>query len=256
MTGESLAVHFERYFSIGFAHSSELLEQAQRVRYDVYCREFHFEQEQNFPGGLEKDQYDEHSLHCLVTHRKTNLPAGCVRLVRIPRSNPELRLPLEDWCMHSLHHQIYHPDRFPRSSLAEISRLAVHTGFRRRRGEEETPVGSSLVIQDYGAATEELRVFPLISIALIAASASMIVLTQRQNLFIMIEAALAVLLRRMGLKFLQVGKTIDYHGRRTAHFITAEQVLQGMKGTLQDIFDGIHHRLEQESRTMLTDLSD
>jgi N-acyl amino acid synthase of PEP-CTERM/exosortase system len=251
-----LSAHFEKYFRVTFAYTPELLEQVWRVRYDVYCREFHFEREEDYLGGLERDDYDQYSLHCLLTHKVTSTPAGCVRLIKVPRKNPDLRLPLERFCGHSLCHKSLRPDQFPSTTVGEISRLAVHTMFRRRRGESASPLGSNLAALSTELIEAESRTFPLISIALIAASTSLMVLAQRLNIFIMAANWLVILLRRLGLDFVQVGDTIDYHGSRAAYFITADRVLQGMKGELREIYGYIHTNLEACARQAGIDLSD
>jgi N-acyl amino acid synthase of PEP-CTERM/exosortase system len=249
-----LSKHFESYFEIVLAHNPKLQEQIYRIRYDVYCREFQFEPEENYPHGREQDHYDQYSLHCLVRHRVSKAPAGCVRLIKIPQTDPALQLPLERFCGDSLHHDTLQPSLLRRSSICEISRLAVHTAFRRRHGESASPLGSRYENLTENATEEELRTFPLISIALIAASTSLMLLAERPNLFIMAENWLARLLRRVGLDFIQVGKVIDYHGPRAAYFITAEQMVNGMKGELREIYNFVHGSLTAEARHMDLDL--
>ncbi len=84
----------------------------------------------------------------------------------------------------------------------------------------------------------------------------MMVLTQRPNLFIMIEKGLAVLLRRLGLHFAQVGDTVDYHGPRAAYFISTDQILCGMKEGLQTLYDYVYNSLEVRALQFGVDLSD
>jgi N-acyl amino acid synthase of PEP-CTERM/exosortase system len=251
-----IGTHFANYFCVTFAHTPELLEKVWRVRYDVYCKEFRFEREQDHPGGLERDEYDRYSLHCLMIHKATGASAGCVRLVKVPRRNPEIRLPLESFCGHSLTHEALHPGQFPHNTLCEISRLAVHTAFRRRRGEGISPLGSSAATLDAELSEVEHRTFPFIGIALIAASASLAVIAQRPNVFVMIESWLAILLKRLGLKFVQVGNTIDYHGPRAPYFITLGQVLQEMRGRFREIYDCVHTNLETCVRQTGIDFGD
>lgn len=246
MTTIPLSTNFQTYFQVMLAYTPEQIELAQRIRYDVYCREFNFEKEENCPGGLEKDEYDQSSMHCLVVH-KSNTLAGCMRLVKIPKSDPGLLLPLEKFCSHSLRHETLHPSLQPRQTICEISRLAVHTAFRRRPGESASPLGSNRVMFSEQLTEEERRTFPLISIALIAASTALMVISDRPNLFIMVEGWLAALLKRVGLDFVQVGEEIDYHGPRAAYFIEVEQMLRGMKGDLRQIYDFVYSSLKADA---------
>ncbi|MGH8603862.1 MAG: hypothetical protein ACREXR_14150, partial [Gammaproteobacteria bacterium] len=70
-----LVTHFEQYFEILRADTPDLLEQAFRLRYQVYCQEGLLPgfDPLDYPDGLERDVYDyEHrSLHCLLRHRPT-----------------------------------------------------------------------------------------------------------------------------------------------------------------------------------------
>jgi N-acyl amino acid synthase of PEP-CTERM/exosortase system len=108
-------------------------------------------------------------------------------------------------------------------------------------------MGSSLVALYTEPSDAERRTFPLISIALIAASTSMAILVRRPNVFIIAEDWLAILLKRLGLDFVRVGDTVDYHGPRAAFFISAEQALRDMKGELREIYGHIHASLEAEA---------
>ena len=247
MTIIPLNTNFQTYFQVMLACTPEQIKLAQRIRYDVYCREFNFEKEENCPGGLEKDDYDQFSIHCLVIHKTNNTPAGCVRLVKVPKSNQGLLLPLEKFCGHSLRHETFHPSLQPRQTICEILRLAVHTAFRRRPGESASPLGANRIIFSEQLTEEERRTFPLISIALIAASTALMVISDRPNLFIMAESWLATLLRRVGLDFVQIGEEIDYHGPRAAYFITVKQMLSGMKGDLRQLYGFVYDSLKADA---------
>lgn len=241
-----LSMHFANYFRIVFAHTPELLKEVYRVRYDVYCSEFHYEHEEKFPTRLEQDAYDAFSLHCLVIHKASNRPAGCVRLIKVPQNNLKVTLPLEVVCGDSLRMSPVYPKQSPRTSLCEISRLAVHTAFRRRLGESESPLGSGPALLNAETSALERRTFPLISIALIAASTAFMVLSKRSHLFVMIEKWLCRLLRRLGLRFEQIGEFMDYHGLRAPYHLTAEQMLQNMRGELKAIYDLVYQSLADE----------
>ena len=148
MIAEDFGDHFSDYFDVRFAHTEELMRQIHRLRYDVYCREFGFEREEDCPGGLERDAYDDHAVHCLIVHRDSGMGAGCIRVVVPPESTPNFQLPMERFCGFSLTDPILHPARRPRTRVAEVSRLAVHTQFRRRAGESQSPIGRA---QDLGS---------------------------------------------------------------------------------------------------------
>jgi N-acyl amino acid synthase of PEP-CTERM/exosortase system len=243
MTILSVDSHFQSYFDVLFANTPELLEQVHRIRYDVYCREFHYEREEDCPGGLERDEYDEHSLHTLVVHKATNIGAGCVRMVQPPADDPGFLLPMELHCGHTLNHPERHPQRIPRHHLAEISRLAVHTSFRRRLGESESPFGALTHALDQ----QERRTFPMVSLALFAGATALLALSARQHMFVMMEPRLARRLQGLGFPFVPVGEPLDYHGLRAAYHVTVEECLESWGETMRHMYDFIHAALRERA---------
>jgi len=243
---KELLESFQQYFHIMLADTPALMEQVHRIRYEVFCQEFHFEREEDCPGGMEKDEYDAQSVHCLIIHRASQIPAGCVRLVKTLKDNPQAPLPIEKYCGASLYPSGLHPSRLPRESLFEISRLAVSGHFRRRQGESQSPLGN---VEGFRFGTEEYRLFPLISFALFIAIASIGMLTGGHDGFAMMEPWLAEHLGLVGFAFKQIGEPIDYHGKRVAFHHTVEQAfkLRHEVPLLGDVFDVIHPLMEAEA---------
>jgi N-acyl amino acid synthase of PEP-CTERM/exosortase system len=236
-----LSDHFQRYFDVFFANTSELLEHVYRIRYDVYCREFQYEREEDCPGGLEQDEYDqsEHSLHVLIIHKASQIGAGCVRMIRPPLDDPTFLMPMEKHCSHTLNHPDRHPSRIPRDRIAEISRLAVHTSFRKRLGEAESPYG---IVHEMDQ--EELRTFPAISLGLFAAATALLELHQRPHMFAMMEPRLARRLKGLDWPFVPIGEPMDYHGLRVAYHVTVEECRQSWKDGIRQLYDFIYETLK------------
>ena len=63
------------FFSVP-ASTESLLDQAYRLRYQVYCLERGFEDAHANPGGRERDKFDDHSVHRLLVHAETGLIVG------------------------------------------------------------------------------------------------------------------------------------------------------------------------------------
>lgn len=243
MNTPSLYDHFQNYFDILLANTPELLEQVYRIRYQVYCQEFHYEREEDCPGGLEQDDYDQQSQHILVRHKSTNTSAGCVRIILPPIDDPDFMLPLEQHCGHSLNHAIHHPRKVSRANLVEISRLAVHPSFRRRRDEFKSPTGATLPDD----ADSEHRTFPLISLVLVIGAMALTDLLQRQHWFVMMEPRLARLLRVSGFPFEQVGELMDYHGQRAAYHLTVADCLHSWNSQTLGMYHFIHEDLQKRA---------
>lgn len=236
----SIAENFQKYFLVEFANEKEMKDKVFRTRYRVYCEEFAYESLDNFPDGKESDSFDAFSLHCLITHKETGLPAGCVRLVP---AGPQTLLPFEEYCYDSLDHEYINGMNLDRNSVCEISRLAVDGAFRRRPHEEKDRFGYAHGLK---FEAEEQRIFPLIAVAAFLASTSLTVLTGKTNVFAMMEPFLPRLLKRSGIVFHRAGHDIDYHGIRAPYFITAQSALDNMKPELRELYDAIHARIGAE----------
>lgn len=236
----SLTESFERYFKVELALSEVQKRQVYGVRYRVYCEEFKYEAVDLFPEGLETDEFDNVSRHCLVVHRRTGMPAGCVRLVPALGSRLEKPLPLEKFCSPSLNFEQIDSLGLERSSVCEISRLAVDGAFRRRSGESLTRFGeiSSLQFSD-----QEQRSFSLIAVACFLAATAMTEMDKRTNVFAMMEPFLPRLMHRSGIDFQKIGKDMYYHGIRAPYFITTQSALDNMHPDLLELYIWIKNTL-------------
>ncbi|MCG5524438.1 PEP-CTERM/exosortase system-associated acyltransferase [Ectothiorhodospira haloalkaliphila] len=237
----SLVEHFKSFFQVLPADSVRLREQVFRIRYDVYCREFGYEKEEDCPGGMERDDYDDQSVHCLIVHRPSGQGAGCIRVV--PPSldgGTAAQIPMEQFCGHSLNHPELHPELLPRDNLAEVSRLAVHTQFRRRKGESESPIGIAIAET---ITEEQRRTFPLLGLALFCAGTCLMGAMQREHAFVMMERRLARMLQSSGFPFVQVGEPMEYHGPRAAYHVTVQAVLDSMRPDIRELHNFVHESL-------------
>jgi N-acyl amino acid synthase of PEP-CTERM/exosortase system len=99
------------------------LQEAYRLRFQVYCRECNFIKESDYPDGFETDGYDEFSAHFGAFDLQGRM-VGAVRLI-LP-SSP--RFPIEEHC------PPLEIDRnlISRQSCAEVSRLTISKLYRRR----------------------------------------------------------------------------------------------------------------------------
>ncbi len=143
----------------------------------------------------------------------------------------------------SLTRPTLHPAHMPRMGISEISRLAVRTTFRRRPGESRSPIGhlSSLEITD-----AERRTFPLLSLALFAAATVLTLLTQRKDVFVMVEPRLAMRLQSAGIPFIKVGNVLDYHGDRAPYYVHTDSALENMKEELRALYDFVYESLKAD----------
>jgi len=73
--------YYNSVFSSSIADTPEDRDESFRVRFQVYCIDNGFEDPANSPDGLERDSFDSHSIHSVLTHNATGKAIGTVRLV-------------------------------------------------------------------------------------------------------------------------------------------------------------------------------
>lgn len=239
----SLTESFERYFRVELAVSEAQKRQVFGIRYRVYCEEFKYEPTDHFPEQLEIDEYDQFSRHCLIVHRSTDTPAGCVRLVPALGECDVDPLPLEKYCRTSLDWGYIENLKLDRNTVCEISRLAVDGAFRRRTGESLTRFGQ---INGLTIDAQEQRSFSLIAVACFLAATALTVMDGRTNVFAMMEPFLPRLMHRSGIDFQRVGKDMDYHGIRAPYFITSQSALNNMHSDLACLYQWIQESLKTD----------
>ena len=232
---------FEQYFQVVPATTEELRDEVYKIRYAVYCEELHFENPAVFPDGREIDSYDYRSQHCLLLHKPTNTFAGCVRLIHSDPNNPTAPFPGEVACNGHLEPGILSSFNVNRQRVGEISRLAVLSCFRRRKGEQDVPVGD---VEEPTSNDRNRRHFPLIALGLYLSGAALGLLSGLDSVFVMMEPRLARRLRINGIEFRQVGDLIDYHGRRGPYQMTKEDLLNHIPLDILHLLNSIKDELE------------
>ena len=186
------------------------LKKVYRLRYKVYCEEWGFEKREDYPDGIEKDVYDDHSTHFAAVREGEFI--GTVRLIH----NSAEGLPIEK------HTRIDEDlSGLDRDKAVEISRLAVSKDFRRRArdgllyaGHVRNPLSPEL----FAGMPEgkERRRSDLVT----GLYKSMYVesrLTGLEHWFAVIARGLYLLLARYGVVFSQIGPEVDYHGKRAPY---------------------------------------
>jgi len=222
----SLFMEFARYFELSLALTPAEKEAVYAVRYRVYCEEFGYEPIEAFLDRQETDEFDDQSIHCLVMHKETGRPAGCVRLVFVEGDN---RLPMELHGGGAIDAEFMHRFDHKRDEICEISRLAVDGAFRRRRGEDATQFGAhdAFLFND-----EERRTFPLIAVALFLASAAVADIQARPHIFAIMEPFLPKMLGRIGVQFRRVGEDFQFRGVRAPYYANINDLVRDVTDDL------------------------
>ena len=244
VAGKNLVSQFIDQFDIMLALTPEQLKSVYRIRYDVYCQEFQYEPKESFPDGLEYDKYDEHSVHCLIVHQNTQLPAACIRLIMPPDYDLKRQLPFEMHCDSDLSTETADTPILLRSNIAEYSRNTVHTAFRKPQSACVTfPHCQSIATVN----DDERRCFSLLHIALLVSLPVLAELTGRIHNFGLMEPRIARLLRcAVGFNAQQVSQFVEHHGLRAAYHMTTDGMMNNLKTSFWELYDFINARLSTE----------
>lgn len=230
---QDLALAFQHRFQVVPADTAALREECFRIRHTVYCEEFAFEPVR--ADGRETDEWDAHSIHCLLQSTTTEEYLGCIRLVVPPSSAPNLPLPFEHACVSAIDRSLVDPRRLPRDSIAEVSRLAVVPQFRRRRGEKSSPAA----IAERAARATEHPAFPY---HLAGLYLGMLALARRHGidtLFMLVEPRLARQLAILGVRPQIIGNPVEHRGKRVPIKVCVPSVLDGLSFVMRPLFDAI-----------------
>ena len=238
---------FTHYFDLSLAVNRKQRALAYEIRYRVYCEEFGYEPTAVFRNHQEVDDFDCQSIHCLVTHRQSYMPAGCVRVVMVEGSD---KLPMEKHAEQSLDRSFIDSFSDRRETLCEISRLAVDCAFRRRRGEQNTRFGN---IDSTGFSVRERRSFPVISLALILGAGAVADVLNRKNCFAIMEPSLPNMLKRAGMKFSRVGEVFEFRGARAAYYGNMDELIGHAPSELRQYFNTVRERFSEELQTVRQD---
>lgn len=235
----SLFMDFAQYFELSLALTEAERAAVYHVRYRVYCEEFGYEPIESFLNGQETDEFDNQSVHCLVTHKASGRPAGCVRLVLVDNGD---QLPMEQHSGDAIDNSFMRRFAQKRGSICEISRLAVDGDFRRRRGEKATQFGAH---DSFHFGEEEQRTFPLIAVALFLASAAVADVLSRRHVFAIMEPFLPKILRRTGVEFDRVGEDFEFRGIRAPYYANLDDLVRNAPDELRLCYDVVKAQFDE-----------
>ncbi len=255
---------FDQYFSVIPADTEEKLEQCYRLRYEVYCKEgiLPGNKMEDYPDGLERDEYDQHAVHFLLLHKLKNYPIGTVRIILADPKKPEKKFPLERVAGDLLISDLLPYKKIPRTHLGEISRLIIAPEFRVRKGEHLKPYGVSDDFENsfqherrhrFGDSWQgpehrkdnPRRIFPHTVVGLFVAIIRMSVEHNLNYWYGAMEPVCARFLRSFGIEFKPITPIFDYHGLR-----------QGFIGHFPDILENIYRVNSQLWSLLMENISD
>ncbi|MEK7323579.1 MAG: PEP-CTERM/exosortase system-associated acyltransferase [Pseudomonadota bacterium] len=229
---DALADNFARFFDVKPVVTDEQLRLAMELRYQVYCLETGFEDINQHPGGMERDEFDSRAVHSLLIHRASGMIAGTVRLVLPEAANPHALFPIEKHCGDAVRRPVA---AALRGQVAEISRFCISKEFKRRMAESPSLWGSI-----DGVTEEDMsqrRLIPHITVGLFTAIVRMSAQHGIRYWYAVMEPSLLRLLTRFGIHFTLIGPAVEYHGARQPCFADADEVLTEMHRVVPPVWE-------------------
>jgi len=123
--------------------------------------------------------------------------------------------------------------------------LAVKSEFRRRKADQYQGSAQG-VISEVNYSETELRCFPFIAIGLYMAGATLAIDTGVNHVYVMMEPRLARSMKFVGIKFIQLGDAIDYHGLRAPYYINPNIFLENLSPGFKSLYLSIREDLNSQ----------
>jgi len=191
---------------VHLADTSALVEQAYRLRHQVYCLERGYEPSAN---GLETDDYDRHARHVVLCLRGCGTVIGTVRMILPQPHRPTCSFPMQAVCGPET------LDAVPFADAAEVSRFAV-SKERRSLSPAATSLSRLALVKGLVQLSHQAGVTHWCAV---------------------MERTLLRLLRSSGIHFKAVGPLVEYHGLRQPAFCELAGMLDRMRAEQPEIWD-------------------
>ncbi|SDO07447.1 N-acyl amino acid synthase, PEP-CTERM/exosortase system-associated [Rhodoferax sp. OV413] len=230
---------YKQYFEIAPALDQARINDVFFIRHDVYARELGFEPVRE--DQRETDKYDYRSLHCLVRSADGSRLAGCARLVLTDPQDQDSPLPFEVTCKNTLDRSIIDPAKQPRARIAEVSRLAVMSEFRRRKGEQQSE--AMISEQDFGDRNQPR--FPYLPVSLYMGAVIMAKRQGIETLFTLTEPRLAEHFAKLGVNIMPIGGPVEHRGQRLPSMLRVDEVYQGLRLLIRPLWHVINAQIDE-----------
>jgi N-acyl amino acid synthase of PEP-CTERM/exosortase system len=222
---------FHEYFEIVVADTPELLKEAFSLRYYIWCITERYFDASSYQDQLEKDEFDERSVHILLRHRSSDTFVGTARLILSNSKFKDSKLPIE---LHTHFYSEFTDFKPLRPYTAEISRLAIRNDFLKRK--EDLYFGNSInTMENFKRARG--RRFPHPMLALMVGLIQICAKLKIYYWFSAMTPALNRLLGFYGMQHDPIGPFVDYYGLRRPYYISLFDMLERMFIRHPDIWE-------------------
>ena len=200
------------------SRNDPLISEVYKLRYKVYCDEWGFEKPEDHPGGIEKDDFDQYSVHMVALTKDRKELIGTMRLILAS----ELGFPLEGHCKITTD-----LSAIPRERIGEISRLAISKDYRKRAGDRliyDRGESEEHAFKRSDTAEKRLCEYAIIS-GLYTCMYKESVSLGLTHWFAVMAKGLSILLNRLSVTFTPIGPEVYYHGVRTPYIGQIDEIV-------------------------------
>ena len=227
----NLKENFAKYFAVEAAVDEAMKHEVYRVRHEVYCQELGYEATN--PDHEETDGFDAHSLQIALRAQASGRIVGCVRLVQTDPEDVTKPLPFEHLCETAIDRSIIDPACIDRRRMVEISRLAVLSDYRKRKGDS----GGPIAISEEDMGTRDQPRFPYIPVGLYLGLLAAAELHDIEHLFTLTEARLARHLSALGFRIHLIGQAVEHRGKRVPSVIYRKELMAHLPPFMHPLYD-------------------
>jgi len=217
------------------------------LRYQVYCLERGFLPVDDYPDGLECDEYDEHSTY-VVAINQSNIVVGALRVVAPPEGIP---FPFQTHCT-----RLFNRPALPSArDCVEVSRVVVSKVYRRRA--DDTSYGFSTALLDApplsaiitpSQADSRRKLHPDILLGILRHAYQYCKEVGVGYWYVAIEPSLARMLRRINFAFEAIGEEEDYYGPVTPYILAIDKFESDVSRNCPAMFNWFQSELAPEYR--------
>ena len=236
----NLKENFAKYFAVEAAVDEAMKHEVYRVRHAVYCQELGYEATN--PDHEETDGFDAHSLQIALRAQASGRIVGCVRLVQTDPEDVTKPLPFEHLCETVIDRSIIDPACIDRRRMVEISRLAVLSDYRKRKGDS----GGPLAMSEEDMGTRDQPRFPYIPVGLYLGLLAAAELHDIEHLFTLTEARLARHLSALGFRIHLIGRAIEHRGKRVPSVIYRTELMAHLPAFMQPLYDQMKQDMSRQ----------
>lgn len=235
----SLIEHYQKYFYVARANTPELLEQAFKLRYEVFVKDCGYKLgDYDEIKKTEKDSYDDQARHCLLFHKPSNQPIGYIRLIPYNKKKG-FYLPIENYGNGKdfFDHKVISVKQLRTNKTGELSRLSIHPLFRRRLSDQLFQLHST---DNSNNKRYSVSYLPM---CLILACGVLMYDNNIEYTVALMEKRLANLIKKFGVVHQLIGKSIDYHGMRSPYLMFGQRTYVNLSADYQRLYEVIHNEL-------------